>query len=418
MRKKRYLGIIILLLLVFSITIGYSYLSATLNISGSSQINEVSWDVHFDYVDVLDNSVALSNGDVAATINPSNDTEINYTITLNKPGDCYEFLVDVVNDGTIDAMIGSVQYMLNGNPITDGSLPPYLEYYVKYEDGTLIKENQELLSGETEILDVYVGFKADVAEADLPTEDQTISLRFNVNYVQANDDAIEVRVRPVSFEDDDWSTIAGAASTGNTAAYSLGDMKEIDMGEFGVHYVRIANMDSEGAGCGTSGFSQSGCGFVLEFTDAVTNHAFNSSATTNGGWSGSELRTYINSEVYNALPSDLKEVILATNVVSRNADGSYATTSDKLYLLDETEIYADPANAYSKQLEYYEQSSVTTTTNYGLAIKKFNGVSTGWYLRSPAASSATDFVQVSTSGAKGNVVADSAIGIAPAFRLA
>ena len=57
-----------------------------------------------------------------------------------------------------------------------------------------------------------------------------------------------------------------------------------------------------------------------------------------GGWEYSEMRSVINSDLYNALPSDLKELVINTRVVSGydgNARFDYGNfvTNDKLYLL-------------------------------------------------------------------------------------
>ncbi len=98
-KRKRYL--IILFLLVLSLSVGFALLQANLKINGSSKIQGNSWDIHFENLNVTDGSVALSTGDVAAAIQSSR-TDITYTVTLNTPGDYYEFTVDAVNAGTVD----------------------------------------------------------------------------------------------------------------------------------------------------------------------------------------------------------------------------------------------------------------------------------------------------------------------------
>ena len=51
--------------------------------------------------------------------------------------------------------------------------------------------------------------------------------------------------------------------------YNVGDTKEIDMGTYGTHTLRIANKSTPSE-CSTEGFSQTACGFVLEFQDIIT----------------------------------------------------------------------------------------------------------------------------------------------------
>ena len=86
-KRKKELYSVLLVLLIIGISLGYAALSATLNINGSSQIKENTWDIHFNNVKVSNGSVTLSTGDSAATITPNNTTEVTYSVTLQKPGD-------------------------------------------------------------------------------------------------------------------------------------------------------------------------------------------------------------------------------------------------------------------------------------------------------------------------------------------
>ena len=95
------------------------------------------------------------------------------------------------------------------------------------------------------------------------------------------------------------------------------------MGTLGTHTLRVAN-NSTPAECSTEGFSQTACGFVLEFADIITTHRMNpysQSGSVNGdgnkgGWEYSEMRTYVNTDIYNSLLTLLKNAIINTTVVS------------------------------------------------------------------------------------------------------
>ena len=187
-RKRRdYLGI--LLLLVVGLSVGYALLRTNLTINGTSKIKGNTWDIHFANLQVTEGSVELSTGDVAAAIQ-SSTTDITYTITLNEPGDFYEFTVDAVNAGSIDGMVESVTSKLNDAVIT--TLPAYLDYSVSYSDGVEILPNQYLKAGETETYKVRIEFKKDISSSDLPTSVQTLTLDFGVAYIQADNTATEV----------------------------------------------------------------------------------------------------------------------------------------------------------------------------------------------------------------------------------
>ena len=232
-----------------------------------------------------------------------------------------------------------------------------------------------------------------------------------------------VDINPVSFEDDDWATISAVAKSGNYAGtYNVGDTKDIDLGDLGLHTVRIANTSTP-AECSQNGFSQSACGFVLEFADIITTHVMKSTNTNTGGWPATKMRTYINSDIYNALPEDLKSVIINTNLVSSRGfqDANNLTSTDKLYLLESKEVYgnsAGTANNVTRQLDYYANQGVTAS-NYSLAIKQMDGTNSAWQLRSTAFSNNNYvFCIVTTGGNIGGNLPAAASGVSPAFRIA
>ena len=188
---------LILIILLLCITIGYAILSSNVNINGSSKIKNATWNIHFDNLRVVDGSVPINEDDIAARINPNNNTEVNYKITLNKPTDYYEFLVDVVNEGSIDAMIDNVSSKIKVNEndyeeITDNNIPNYLKYKVTYLNDTSINSKQELKSGDRETYKVRIEFNKDINNEDLPQTEQNIEFKFEVNYVQKDDTSEEI----------------------------------------------------------------------------------------------------------------------------------------------------------------------------------------------------------------------------------
>ena len=235
-----------------------------------------------------------------------------------------------------------------------------------------------------------------------------------------------VDVNPVSFANDDWATIAAAAKGGNyKGKYNVGDTKEVDLGSLGKHTVRIANTSTP-AECSQEGFSQTACGFVLEFADIITTHVMNSTETNAGGWPASEMRTYLNNDVYSALPTDLQSAIIDTKVVSGHGrnDSANFTSTDKLYLLSTAEVWAqgignDTGRNNTRQLDYYLAQGVTTS-NYSGAIKQRNGSNNWWWwLRTAHSHYGNIFYSVSSDGRWGNGnAAGSTGGVSPAFRIA
>ena len=424
-----------LFILVCSLGIGYAFLRTELTINGTADFLDARWDIHFNNVVINPNSVELSTGNTAATISIST-TEVTYAVTLKEPGDFYEFTVDAVNSGSMDAMIDTISSKMGGVEIT--TLPAYMEYYVTYSDGIALAQNQYLKAGSTETYKVHIGFKKDINASDLTGQVENKTLSFSVTYVQADNTAVE---RPVhTMADDDWDIVINTLKTGNISPYEVGDEKEVDLGTFGVHKLRIANSTTP-TECSTEGFSQTACGVVLEFVDIITTYRMNPWVSGNtdvgngniGGWPASEMRTYVNNDIYNALPATIKNAIIDTTVVSGHGyttGETNFTSTDKLYLLSTHEVwedvdgdtssgidYRDTAYNNTRQLDYYKGLNVTTS-NYSSAMKK-NGTSDYyWWLRSAYSNRTYSFTTVFYNGCWGSSDASYTYGVSPAFRIA
>ena len=232
---------------------------------------------------------------------------------------------------------------------------------------------------------------------------------------------------PNSFSSDSWMTIAKAVKSGNLSKYNVGDTKKVNLGTYGTHTLRIANTSTPSE-CSTSGFSQTACGFVLEFADIITTHKMNDTNTNVGGWPATSMRTFVNNDIYNAIPSEIKNAIIDTTVVSGHGskDTANFTSTDKLYLLAPTEIYSDwksnsnssndTAKDLTRTLDYYTSIGVTASS-YSGAIKK-NGTSvTYWGFRTAHSHLPYSFLNVNSNGAWISRDAYSTSGVAPAFRI-
>ena len=240
---------------------------------------------------------------------------------------------------------------------------------------------------------------------------------------------------PVSFTTDSWATIQKAVQNNNTSAYNVGDTKNVTIN--GNNYmVRIANKTiGEHCGDNDTEYSQTACGFVVEFAEIVETRVMNSTATNVGGWPATEMRTYLNGTFYNSLPSDLQAVIKSTRVISGHGsnDSTNFTTTDKLYLLSSEEVYGtddgqyhffDTAYGTSHQLEYYSNNGVTYSTsswngtNLDKAIKQYNSSNTWWWLRPADFDGNGSFRRINSDGRLNSNGSGNTGGVSPAFRIA
>jgi len=241
-----------------------------------------------------------------------------------------------------------------------------------------------------------------------------------------------------AFRDDSWATIANNVKNGNTSLYNVGDTRKITVD--GTNYtVRLAN-NSTPSECDGTNFSQTACGFVVEFAEVVFKRNINPSGTHNGtqfiygwnvgGWPASDMRNnYVNGDFFNKLPNDLQKVIIDTKVISGHGNTSGETnftSTDKIYLLSPHEVYedgtsnkvstSDTAYSQTRQLDYYKSKGVTTT-NYSSAAKKFGTETSRWWLRSARKDTNVYFISATEDGKWGSNGASGNYGFSPAFRI-
>ncbi|MBE6157501.1 MAG: hypothetical protein E7160_01765 [Firmicutes bacterium] len=207
---KKQIYIAIIFVLALAIGMGYAFLNSTLNITGNTTIKENTWDVHFENFQTASGSVTATSAGI-----DTNKTTVNYTVTLQKPGDFYEFTVDAVNKGSIDAMISTVS-----NTGLSSTQQKYMTYSVTYSDGTAIAQYQALpATTGSETIKVRVEYKKDISASDLPSSNQTVTLSFSVQYVQADGSAIAINhpvcKRATSLHNDGTHTF-GNLGSGNT----------------------------------------------------------------------------------------------------------------------------------------------------------------------------------------------------------
>ena len=176
-KTKRRLSVIVLLLLLMSVTIGYSALSSSLNITGTSKISNAKWDVHFA-------DVSVTTGSVTATTAPTIDASglnITYAVNLTTPGDFYEFTVNVTNAGSVDAKLNALPTIAGVSPAQD----VYTNYTFTHTDGTAIAVGETIAAGASRNFKVRVEFDDSITADQLPEEAQTMTLTVGMNYVQA-----------------------------------------------------------------------------------------------------------------------------------------------------------------------------------------------------------------------------------------
>ena len=175
-RKVLTLGLCLVLVCVFTLTVAYSALSAVLTINGNARVSAVNWDIYL-------NNPRVTSG--SATTNPpeiKTSSTLEFETTLNMPGDFYEFVVDVVNAGDIDAMIENVVK----TPDLTEDQAKFLKYEVSYQNGESITAKQLLAKDTTMPIKVRIEYRKDLSNTDLPTGQVVLDLALTLEYIQSD----------------------------------------------------------------------------------------------------------------------------------------------------------------------------------------------------------------------------------------
>lgn len=211
--------------------------------------------------------------------------------------------------------------------------------------------------------------------------------------------------------------VGNMAATSDVCAFIIGFDHNSEIEGGGIHFqfgkttgeVDVAFVDS-----GYNSSKTSGTWFNM-----------NNSRTNSGGWSDSRMRSTIYPAFLSALPSTWQNVITSTTKYTDNTGGgsntaSYVTTtSDKIWLLAEFEVFGTRSYANSSEQNYQVQYDYYKNGNSKVKYRHSATSSTcAWWLRSPDSSSSDRFCGVVTSGSGSNGYANRSFGFAPGFRIA
>ena len=408
MRDKKYLYltlIIILLLAIFAIS--YAWFNAVLSGNDSANTNVVTTgklELSYNDTDEIYLENAVPGDSFTKEINVKNTGNIDASYNLV----WQELTNEIIND---ELVIEATCQRINNSGKVEGTCESILQTPVKHNS---IKRNILIESGVTHKYIIKISF-IDIGSNQNYNKKKVFNGKLGIEEYK--------ELMSVSFAEDSWDTISALVQENNISKYNVGDTKEIDMGTYGTHTVRIANKSTPSE-CSTGGFSQTACGFVLEFQDIITTSKMNTAFSNTGGWNNAEMNTFINNNIYNALPNELKKIIIDTIVVSSYGKNDTAnfTTTNKLYLLAPKEIYTDYAETtdtakdLTRILDYYKEKGVTMKS-YANAIKYNNSTATWWWLRNVPSSNSGNFFGVNVTGILNNNYAHFVGGVSPAFRI-
>ena len=213
-RKVLTLGLCLILVCVFTLTIAYAALSAVLTISGNARVSAADWDIYLNNPRVTSGS-ATTDVPIIKT-----SSTLEFETTLNMPGDFYEFVVDVVNAGSIDAMIENVVK----TPELTADQAKFLKYEITYQNGESITTKQLLAKDTTMPIKVRIEYRKDLNNSDLPTGQVVLDLALTLEYIQSDGTGSSVKDNGVQVvsANGDINEIGTIVTIGNEQFYTFG----------------------------------------------------------------------------------------------------------------------------------------------------------------------------------------------------
>ena len=421
--KKTLQIVLIVLVAVLTLGIGYASISAInliINGNATANVNQNNFKVHFTQAQAITGTTGVSG---TSSIDTQDDTKAMFDVTgLTKVGDYAEAVYIVRNDSNgVGAEISL--NLSNTNNEYFKVTETILDNKLQAGEETTAKVKVEMI--KTPITDsVSTSITASLTASPLEDAEAT-----------GGSSASKIAGDPESFSTDSWATIQKAVQNNNTSAYNVGDTKSVTIN--GNNYmVRIANKTiGEHCGDNDTEYSQTACGFVVEFADIITEMKMRDTITNVSGYPATLVYDYLKNTLYIQLPSDLQTVIKPTRVISGHGSSdsaNFTSTNQTLYLLSLEEVYGtddgqyhfyDTAYGTSHQLEYYSNNGVTYSTsswsgtNYDKAIKQYNSSNYFWWLRPALSYIGNPFASVNDDGGWNSNFAASTNGVAPAFRI-
>ena len=335
-RKVLTLGLCLILVCVFTLTIAYAALNAVLTISGSAQVTSADWDIHLANPKVTNGSVTTDVPSITS------GKTLNFSTTLNIPGDFYEFTVDVVNGGSIDAMIDKV----TKTPELTADQAKYLKYEVSYANGESISTKQTIAAGVTMPIKVRIEYRKDLVASDLPTGQVQLTLGLVLDYVQSDGTGSSVNNNGVAAKlvsaNGDINVPGTIVSIGDQQFYTIGtegdNVKLLSMYNLYVGNSVDSSWTATPLASPTGKQDQNARGYVSGEFPFIGTTAFSNTGTA---YAGSIVEGYVNAyktiiEEDYGVPVEAARLITKDELTSEDigcsADDYTCTTSEHVWI--------------------------------------------------------------------------------------
>lgn len=230
----------------------------------------------------------------------------------------------------------------------------------------------------------------------------TVSASEGTNYAAASADLeVESNV-PTVFSEASWSDIQAAVLTGSYKTnFNIGDTKDVELTGIGTMTLQIADFDHDYLSGSTSA-SKAGITLITKNLLPDTKQ-INSTNTNVGGFPASDLYDYLNEDIYNALPEDLKSIIVP--IYKWYGTGNNTQNGEwhgcKVWAPLEYEMFGSTTHSPATEHTTGNARKYPIFTDNNSRIKKLNngsGQANVYWEASPNASNSSQFCGVNIGG--------------------
>lgn len=211
---------------------------------------------------------------------------------------------------------------------------------------------------------------------------------------------------PYDLDSLSWTDIVTLSRAGYLSyVAAVGDTKKVTLTTNEVIELQIADFNHDTFADGTT----APVTFVMK--DCLkTTASINSSGTNAGGYPASAMKTYVETNIYNKLPSDLQSIVAPVKkkwYTTYNQTSSLTEGTYNVWLLSEMEVFG--TNTYT--IGTGEGTKYSLFTDATSRIKKVNNSALYWWLGSANGDNSSAFVRVDGSGGVYHNGASFSIGV-------
>lgn len=229
---------------------------------------------------------------------------------------------------------------------------------------------------------------------------KTVTISYTENGVTKTATLSVTVIQVGAFATSTWAEIKAAVQAGIggldlSEFWAVGDTKSVTLTTNEVIELQIAGFNHDTYSDGVT------APVTLVMKDCLNTKAqMNSNSTNTGGYPASAMKTYVETNIYDKLPSDFKGLVAPVKkkwYTTYNQTSSLTEGDYNVWLLSEMEVFG--TNTYT--VGAGEGSKYDVFTDNASRIKKVNGTDDFWWLGSCCKSDPAGFAVVYSDGSAG-----------------